>query len=545
MPVSLVSLIIPVRDFATEEVRLSQCLDSIWAQSYPCVEVIVVLSNDDDLSGAFDKRMNARSSVVVCETGKSAARNEGARLAKGDFLLHLDVDMKLTEGVLEQCVKVIQLKDAAAVIIPEVIIGHSFWAECRGLEKKLYVGDASAESARFVSADVFRRLGGFDPSVDPMDEPVLQGKLLASGAKIVRIDKAILVRDEYSLVESCRRKYHWGRVTRVFELKYPHAQHTNVTARLHIYTRKLPGMLLVHPMLSTCLLLLKMVEFVSFFIGKLISKLHPSQEYYREINRRLFDHESDTYEKKFYQDTLGGRYVDEMEKNIVLEMLRRHAPPAEKAILLDAGMGSGRWSELLISECPAASVIGIDIAPNMASLASERLEGTGSGRFLAVVGDMEHLPFAGQSLVAVTYIRSLKYVLNYQEVLGELNRVLHPGGILILEVPYANIIALLMKWLALALPSSSRTGILSYLARVNRLFTIGGISKDIRSAGMCVKDVQLAFTVPATLYAKVNDRLLLKCINIVGVALPQILFGRSVFLCVTNADTSGSHGDEP
>src|SRR5512134_3029901 len=85
-----VSIIVPVRNGAQS---LPACLEALLAQSLPRdrYEVVVVDDGSTDPSAAI-----ARASGVTClsipPAGPSAARNHGARHARGDLLLFTDAD---------------------------------------------------------------------------------------------------------------------------------------------------------------------------------------------------------------------------------------------------------------------------------------------------------------------------------------------------------------------------------------------------------------------------------------------------------------------
>lgn len=89
----VVSVVVPVYDVAA---YLPAALDSVLAQSYGALEVVVVDDGSTDESGdvADDyARREARIHVVhTANHGLGAARNEGLRHATGEFLAFLDSD---------------------------------------------------------------------------------------------------------------------------------------------------------------------------------------------------------------------------------------------------------------------------------------------------------------------------------------------------------------------------------------------------------------------------------------------------------------------
>jgi len=156
----MVSVIVPTRNSAR---TLEACLSSIRAQNGTKPELIVVDNESTDGTGDIA----ARLADVVVRWGpeRSAQRNHGAAIAKGEFLLFVDSDMILEPNVVSDCVAVIDQTAASAVIVPEVSIGQGFWAACRALERSCYAGDDTIEAARFFPREVFNEVGGFDESL--------------------------------------------------------------------------------------------------------------------------------------------------------------------------------------------------------------------------------------------------------------------------------------------------------------------------------------------------------------------------------------------
>jgi glycosyltransferase involved in cell wall biosynthesis len=97
----LVSVIVPARN---EQALLPRCLASLEAQGYPSLDVVVV----DDHSTDGTRTIAERSAPVVAApdppagwAGKCWAAWQGARAARGEWLLFLDADAVLAPGCIE------------------------------------------------------------------------------------------------------------------------------------------------------------------------------------------------------------------------------------------------------------------------------------------------------------------------------------------------------------------------------------------------------------------------------------------------------------
>ena len=160
---NLVSIVVPAYN---EENNIYSLVKSISEQSYKKIELI--LGDDcstDDTVAEVKKCANKLGVTLIVARAKlhqerGVARNMAAKKAKGEYLLFIDADMRLDKYVVEDCVRL--MKDYQGVIIPEISLGKGFWARCRTLEKKCYIGDDNIEAVRFFVANNFWKVGGWD-----------------------------------------------------------------------------------------------------------------------------------------------------------------------------------------------------------------------------------------------------------------------------------------------------------------------------------------------------------------------------------------------
>ena len=100
---SLISVIVPVYN---AEKLLARCIDSILAQTYPNMEVILVDDGSRDGSPAICDEFAARDRRVRVihkpNGGVSAARNDGIDTARGEFIAFCDNDDFYAPGMLER-----------------------------------------------------------------------------------------------------------------------------------------------------------------------------------------------------------------------------------------------------------------------------------------------------------------------------------------------------------------------------------------------------------------------------------------------------------
>jgi glycosyltransferase involved in cell wall biosynthesis len=157
---ALVSIVVTTRN---SDRTLEACLTSIRAQLYRPIELIVIDNSSPDKTVAIAERF----ADVIEQYGpeRSAQRNRGGRLARGEYLLFIDSDMALSVEVVRECVGALALDGAPAVVIPELSVGDGFLARCRAFERSFYAGDDDIEAARFFTRASFELAGGFDESL--------------------------------------------------------------------------------------------------------------------------------------------------------------------------------------------------------------------------------------------------------------------------------------------------------------------------------------------------------------------------------------------
>lgn len=133
---SLISVVVPV--YNTEKF-LRRCLDSILAQTYPSIEMILVDDGSADRSGRIcDEYARKYENVKVIHktnSGSIGARKEGVRCAKGEYVGFVDSDDWIAPQMYENLFTVMRNENADLAVtncIEEN--GGSIW-ECRAERK--------------------------------------------------------------------------------------------------------------------------------------------------------------------------------------------------------------------------------------------------------------------------------------------------------------------------------------------------------------------------------------------------------------------------
>jgi ubiquinone/menaquinone biosynthesis C-methylase UbiE/glycosyltransferase involved in cell wall biosynthesis len=523
----LVSIVLAVRDSEKESQAVTACLNSITGQTYTKTETLLITDAMESLRAQVKDVPGIR--IIPAGPGKSSSRNLGTTAAKGEYVLHVDSNMKLDPEVIQACVDVCRV-GADAVIIHERrnLKTGGFWTRCKALEKKVYVGDDSIEASRFMDRQLLDLIAGFDVELDPIDEGDVQAKLDERGVKRTFIEPVIELTDEIRLRESVRSKYARGRIAPLFNVKHPDCPQLKVTKRLRRYVKK-AGVLAPHPVLMAGLMVLKTGEAAAFWWGSHRLSQEEKETLRSWKNRMVFNAEASTYQNSFYEETLGAQYVDCVEKAAVLrEFKRRGLLTSDELSFLDIGMGGGRWSRLLLTENEKARVTGIDNSKEMVEQAARDLT-VFSGRFESCVGDMESMPFADNVFDAAICFRSFKYANRPDAALKEINRVLKPGAILVVEAPNPNAIVLLVSWISRTVLAWRNKGVSGYFARIT-ILRPGQLIELAEQAAFSVESHRYLFAVPSTIMVKIKHAW---AVNVL--AGPDKLgsnraFGRSILL---------------
>ena len=170
----LVSVVIPCYDQAH---FLSEAIESVVAQTYPHIEVIVVDDGSNDNTAAVANRYPGIRYFRQQNQGLAAARNAGLRQTVGQYLVFLDSDDRLLPHALEAGLRCFQENPACGFVyghcqfvafegtptrgVPPTVVEDNFYlALLRGMP-------VLAPATVMYRREVFESVGGFDVTLSP------------------------------------------------------------------------------------------------------------------------------------------------------------------------------------------------------------------------------------------------------------------------------------------------------------------------------------------------------------------------------------------
>jgi len=210
----LVSVIIPTKN---EEGNIGRCLKAIFNRDYPKekLEVIVIDNFSKDRTSQIAKEFPIKFFQKGPE--RHIQRNYGVEKSNAEYLMFIDADMELEEGLIKESINKCEQEGYDALILPERGVGKGFWAECQALEKKCYLGDKLMETPnRFIKKNVYQKVGGYDSDLIAGEDFDLGDRVIAAGSKVGRTKNFINHYEKTSFFRLLKKKYYYGKEMRKY-----------------------------------------------------------------------------------------------------------------------------------------------------------------------------------------------------------------------------------------------------------------------------------------------------------------------------------------
>jgi ubiquinone/menaquinone biosynthesis C-methylase UbiE len=159
--------------------------------------------------------------------------------------------------------------------------------------------------------------------------------------------------------------------------------------------------------------------------------------------------------------------------------------------VLEVGFGHGRTIRLAAAQVPQGFVAGVDVSRDMVRMAQRRcLDLTGKGLVELMVGDSRRLPYAGTSFDKVLSAHTIYFWEEPIKDLGEMFRVLRPGGRLVLGFR----------------AKSDKGSTSGFPETVYSFYSIEEVSTLLQSAGFEKTTIRNAWTPPGEMFLAVARR---------------------------------------
>lgn len=134
---------------------LHEAIDSVLSQTYKYYEIILIDDGSTDNTAVVAKRYVQVHYHYQANGGPSSARNKGKQLAKGDYLLYLDADDRLSSGYIEQCLKLLQDNPKLGFVFTQV---HHFGIEQFDTHYPDYDINVLTKSGPYINISALQRL---------------------------------------------------------------------------------------------------------------------------------------------------------------------------------------------------------------------------------------------------------------------------------------------------------------------------------------------------------------------------------------------------
>lgn len=270
---SLVSVIITTKN---ESEVIKRLLISLKNQSYKNIEIILIDNNSADST----KKIARKFTMNVYNFGpeRSAQRNFGAKMAKGQYLLFLDADMELSKGVIEECVRSMSLnKQFGGVIIPEKSVAKNFWEKVKAYERSFYSekGDEITDAARFFRKSIFKKVKGYDEAITGPEDWDLPETIKKLGYNVSRISAVIYHHERInSPFDLAKKKYYYA--LRAYRYLKKHNISTFSPKTIYFFRPvfyKNFNKIISHPILYTGMFIMLFAQLIGGGLGYLVGRI--------------------------------------------------------------------------------------------------------------------------------------------------------------------------------------------------------------------------------------------------------------------------------
>lgn len=252
-----------------------KCIDifinSVVQQTYKNIEVVAVNDGSTDGTGGYlDRHQSSLSLKVVHNPGNKGmtySRNIGIEHTTGDYIWFLDSDMELPPEAVERCVSTCENEGYDALMIPERSKGTSFWALCRGFEKRINDDDLNKNACRFMKREVIEAVGNYDENLTAAEDFDYHMRVNEKGFKYKLIKSTFLYHYEVaSSFQMLRKAFNYGKTMPAYIKKRPQESFNQFFIIRPAYLKNYK-MFLREPIAGLGLLFIKILQYTSASFG--------------------------------------------------------------------------------------------------------------------------------------------------------------------------------------------------------------------------------------------------------------------------------------
>jgi len=211
----LVSIIITTKNSGR---TIWKCLNSIAAQAYKNIEIIIVDNYSDDMTIPIINApcfLKNKIKLYQCGPERSAQRNYGIKRAKGKYILYLDSDQYIHNETVKECVLFANY-GFTMLAIPEINVPDNLLNRAINYEKEFTSYKRYKALPRFMLKEIFDKVGGFNEHRTFDEDIEMTIRIKYCGERL--ITKPLLHDEGTSLWKLLKKYYYYGGLSRLGQI---------------------------------------------------------------------------------------------------------------------------------------------------------------------------------------------------------------------------------------------------------------------------------------------------------------------------------------
>ncbi|MDD5594675.1 MAG: glycosyltransferase [Candidatus Omnitrophica bacterium] len=197
------------------ERTLKKCLDSVKAQTYKNIEIVIMDSYSKDKTLEIARSYGAK---IVFAPTLASARKAGSDISSGEYIFILDSDQVLEPDVVEKCVKACEVEgfDGVTLFEKSLITKNTFVERVIAYDKEIFHSlhddDPIKGTAipRFFRASFFKRVEFEKNPPITFEHTIIHHQIVEMGAKIKFVEAYIWHHETTTIREVARKFFRYG-----------------------------------------------------------------------------------------------------------------------------------------------------------------------------------------------------------------------------------------------------------------------------------------------------------------------------------------------